>query len=59
MEDIFEKISGLKRTGKSAALWIVTKTPIGLDIGGETPEETAISISAEIIAVKKGKNRSL
>jgi len=31
------------------------RAPIGLDIGGETPEEIAISIAAEIIAVKKGK----
>ena len=30
-------------------------TPIGLNIGGETPE-IAISIAAEMIAVRSGKN---
>jgi xanthine dehydrogenase accessory factor len=29
-------------------------TPIGFDIGGETPEEIAVSIMAEIIAVRRG-----
>lgn len=29
-------------------------SPIGLDLGGRTPEETAISIAAEIIAVRRG-----
>jgi xanthine/CO dehydrogenase XdhC/CoxF family maturation factor len=31
----------------------------GLDIGGETPEEIAISIAAEIISAKKGKLEAL
>lgn len=31
-------------------------TPIGLDLGGETPEEIALSIMSEIQAVKHGKD---
>jgi xanthine dehydrogenase accessory factor len=35
-------------------------SPIGLDLGGRTPEETALSILAEIVAVKNGRSgRSL
>ncbi len=30
--------------------------PIGLDLGGRTPEETAISICAEIIALRHGRS---
>lgn len=31
--------------------------PIGLDIGSETPEEIAVSVMAELIALRKGRHR--
>ena len=33
-------------------------SPIGLDIGGETPEEIAVAIAAELIA-HRSKNKSV
>jgi xanthine dehydrogenase accessory factor len=30
-------------------------SPVGLDLGGTTPEETALSIIAEVVAVKNGR----
>ena len=34
-------------------------SPIGLDIGARTPEETAVAICAEIIAVRTGRAEGL
>lgn len=45
----------LQKQGVAKEALLKLQTPIGLDIGAETPEEIAISIAAEIIAAKKGK----
>jgi xanthine dehydrogenase accessory factor len=45
----------LRQAGVSEADIARIRGPIGLDIGGQTPEEMAISILAEIIAVKYGR----
>jgi xanthine dehydrogenase accessory factor len=34
-------------------------SPIGLDIGAETPEEIALAIAAELVAVRKGRSLDL
>ena len=34
------------------------RAPIGLDIGAATPEEMAISILGEIIALRRGNRRT-
>jgi xanthine dehydrogenase accessory factor len=31
--------------------------PAGVDVGAETPEEVAIAVAAELVAVKRGKSR--
>jgi len=48
-------IKALKEEGMPDEAFIKLKSPVGLDIGAETPEEIAISIAGEIIAVKKGE----
>lgn len=45
----------LTERGQSKAQLERIVSPIGLDIGGETPEEIAISIAAQMIAVRSGK----
>lgn len=45
----------LKKRGVSDSDLDRVFTPIGLDIGGETPEEIAVAIMAEILMVKYGK----
>jgi xanthine dehydrogenase accessory factor len=44
----------LMERGVTAEQLASVYSPIGLDIGGETPEEVAISIMAEILKVKYG-----
>lgn len=45
----------LKEQGVSDEELARVMSPIGLDIGARTPEETAVSISAEIIALRTGR----
>lgn len=44
----------LEKNGVDAADIAALRSPIGLDIGAETPEEIAISVIAEILQVKSG-----
>ena len=49
---IFEKLASEGFTEADTAR---IHNPVGLDIGSETPGEIAISIAAELIAVRAGK----
>jgi len=48
-------LSHLKEQGVSNNLIATVKAPIGLDIGAKTPAEIALSIMAEVVAVRYGK----
>src|SRR5579862_161690 len=50
-----ERVARLQEAGVSADRLIRVMAPIGLDIGARTPEETAVSICAEIIAMHTGR----
>jgi xanthine dehydrogenase accessory factor len=49
-----ERVARLRAEGLSEEDLARLMAPIGLDIGARTPEETAISICAEIIALRTG-----
>jgi xanthine dehydrogenase accessory factor len=48
------RVAALRREGLTDAELSRLASPIGLDIGARTPEETAVSIAAEIIARRWG-----
>jgi xanthine dehydrogenase accessory factor len=50
-----ERVERLKAAGVDDAGLDRLHAPIGLDIGARTPEETAVSICAEIIAARTGR----
>ena len=50
-----KRVERLREVGVSEEGLGRLMAPIGLDIGGRTPEETAVSIVAEIIAVRAGR----
>jgi xanthine dehydrogenase accessory factor len=49
-----QRVKRLIEAGVSPELLARIRTPIGLDIGAKTPEEIALSIMAEIVAVRNG-----
>ena len=49
------RVERLREAGVDDAGLARVMAPIGLDIGSRTPEETAIAICAEIIAVRTGR----
>jgi xanthine dehydrogenase accessory factor len=51
-----ERIDRLRAVGVSEEQIGRLQSPIGLDIGARTPEETAISIVSEIIAMRTGRS---
>jgi len=50
------RVDGLREAGVSEAALARISAPIGLDIGARTPEETAISIASEIVALRAGRS---
>ncbi len=51
-----DRLDRLKDTGVDGHALARIRAPIGLDIGARTPEETAVSICAEIIAHRTGRH---
>lgn len=49
-----ERIDRLRQAGITETQLARLRSPIGLDLGGRSPEETALSILAEIVAVRHG-----
>ena len=51
-----DRINRLLEVGVTSEEIKRLRSPIGLDIGTRTPEETAISIVAEIISLRTGRS---
>jgi xanthine dehydrogenase accessory factor len=49
-----QRLAQLRQSGLAEADLARLRSPIGLDLGARTPEETAVSIAAEIIAMRWG-----
>jgi xanthine dehydrogenase accessory factor len=49
-----ERLERLRAAGLTEIELSRLSSPVGLDLGGRTPEETAVSIAAEIIAARAG-----
>ena len=49
-----DRLARLRGTGLTGTELSRLRSPIGLDLGARTPEETAISIAAELIRLRWG-----
>lgn len=49
-----ERLRGLRDAGVGLEDLVRLRSPIGLDLGARTPEETAVAIVAEIVAARTG-----
>jgi xanthine dehydrogenase accessory factor len=49
-----DRLARLREAGVDDVRLGRLSSPIGLDLGGRTPEETAVSIAAEMIAARWG-----
>jgi len=49
-----DRMARLREAGLTDAELSLLSSPVGLDLGARTPEETAVSIAAEIIALRWG-----
>jgi xanthine dehydrogenase accessory factor len=54
-----QRVERLERLGMTAEQIQRVHSPIGLDVGGRSPEEMALSILAEMIAVRNGRRGGL
>ena len=49
-----DRLARLREVGLSEAELSRLRSPIGLDLGARTPEETAVAIAAELIQLRWG-----
>lgn len=49
-----DRLERLREAGVTERRLAGLRSPIGLDLGARTPEETALSIAAEIVAARRG-----
>ncbi|WP_413754677.1 XdhC family protein [Streptomyces sp. R-74717] len=50
------RVRDLREAGVPPAALARLRSPMGLDLGASTPQETAVSIAAELIAVRHGRS---